>query len=69
VGKDLTKGGIYKVVFSYHFKMGGYTALMLDIQDLYGVVPTKRLPSVVGGNNNQIQHTKKKSTVGGINHE
>jgi hypothetical protein len=49
--------------------MGGYTALIPDILDLYGIVPTKRLPSVVGGNNNQIQHTKKNSTVGGIKHE
>ena len=28
------KGGIYEVEFGYHPKMGGYTTLMSDIQEL-----------------------------------
>ncbi|MCK4733256.1 MAG: hypothetical protein KAT65_12440 [Methanophagales archaeon] len=42
------KGGIYKVKFGYHFKMGGYTALMPDMPKL-GVMHS------IGISNNILQ--------------
>lgn len=36
-GKLLPKGCMYEVKFNYHFKMGGYTTLMLNIVKFYAM--------------------------------
>jgi hypothetical protein len=57
------KGDIYEVESGYHSKKGRYMNSGRGILELYGLVPPKRLPSVVGDNNNLKECTKIKQLV------